>query len=765
MLKWWSTLFRVVFLTTMVIGICWISALTHAQSSSETRKPISMMLVIDNSCSMFPQNQILPGCEIWGNDPDALRVSGASLFLARLGFSEANENAYQIGVIHLGDTPELVSPLQSISTNRDAIAKLIHNPKPQPATRIVPALELAYHELRTSPNRLASNMPAILLITDGAPYPPQGQSNEDLERLVSANLDVPLFLLLLQDNAASSEEYERYAVFWEQMQARYKHVFTYRIADSTQIEQTYNQIIAQLQNTIPTSVSHIEPNVPLDVFVNRYVQKLVITVIHPSNAPRGIVTIRDPKGNIVDESESGVKRFAGESNLIEVISIGRERLRPELRDDIWTISSDASVNVFRDFQGAYGIQMLQPSVSFTDVTGVYLATERFPPTQGLIFRFQLVDDTGTVVKEPQPLHGKVLVAGDKESDLRIPIDTMPDNAGVYEVRFTPSIEFPQSWDQRKRFTFILNAGIADDSTPQSLPIARVQVLVDIVAGPYIDAIEPEPLLCNATFASILRVSVGDYDRAAPDSLKLRLDGAGEAAVFTSESSGIFTADLTSVCAELVQALPCGASDHQSLHLHMVGQMTDGSAISPAEQSFPVVVEATNCPTPTPTLPDDDQDGLANVVDKCQDQWGFNILQGCIPLWAKIGGVVLGSLLLATLIFWVIPAIRITLWPPPKGYVLVSNSKRKDTPKSFQQIGRTRRTNKILIGSDRKRAHLYVPELKPVEFVVVRNGDAVQVLDAQNNLKDTLNNYSKTIFTSDSATKLIVSLDQNQAKQS
>ena len=63
--------------------------LTSAQSTTE-RQPVDMMVVIDNSCSMFPREKIVPGCEVWGNDPEFLRIKGADLFIARLGFAEPN---------------------------------------------------------------------------------------------------------------------------------------------------------------------------------------------------------------------------------------------------------------------------------------------------------------------------------------------------------------------------------------------------------------------------------------------------------------------------------------------------------------------------------------------------------------------------------------------------------------------------------------------------------------------------------------------------
>ena len=54
---------------------------------------------------------LVAGCTSYGSDVDFLRITGADMFLARLGFDQANEADYQVAVISLGDEPTLVSPL------------------------------------------------------------------------------------------------------------------------------------------------------------------------------------------------------------------------------------------------------------------------------------------------------------------------------------------------------------------------------------------------------------------------------------------------------------------------------------------------------------------------------------------------------------------------------------------------------------------------------------------------------------------------------
>ena len=135
-----------------------ISPHALAQTSAPARQPLDVMLVIDNSCSMFPASQRIPGCEVWGNDPDFLRITGASLFIARTGFGLPTAGDYQLGVVSMGDNPpELISPLTELDEARDALARAINNPQPALATQIVPALQMAYRELRESPGRRPGN--------------------------------------------------------------------------------------------------------------------------------------------------------------------------------------------------------------------------------------------------------------------------------------------------------------------------------------------------------------------------------------------------------------------------------------------------------------------------------------------------------------------------------------------------------------------------------------------------------------------------------
>jgi len=748
-----------------------------AAQSDLDRKPIDMMLVVDNSCSMFPRDKIVAGCEVWGNDPDFLRIAGVNLFVARLGFAEVNELEYQAGVISLGRTATLVAPLQPVSGARDAIARLVADPAPELGTNMIEAIKLAYQELRTSPARRATNLPAVVLMTDGRPYPEAGQSDAEIERLVSANPDIPFFIMLLQD--PTDADYEKYVRFWEQMQTRYDHVFTYRITDRNQIDSTYNRIIAQLQNTIPDEEgTDVPAGTPHPFFVSKCVQEIVITVKHGTGEAKGNIIVKDPKSNTVDlDTTPGVKRFRGTDNPVEVISIGAARLTDDLKNDMWTIESDKPVKVHLDRRGAYGIHFEAPEVSLTEITNIYLATERQTPNREFAIRFTLSSDC--YGSEPQPIWGDVITPDGLQTSLRIPENLAPDSSGEYEVRFDFASAYPAIMEAPGRFIFILNAGSAleEDAEATRIPIAIARLMVDVGRAPYIADIVPSPLVCGGTRPE-LTVTIADYDLAVAKTIQLRAFGGGQEVQLSSTSPGIFNSDLSALCTALSAETPCSTQTDTTLRLRLTAQLKTGP-MPPVERDMPVLIVAPTCtptstplpPTPTPLPPtptpcsDRDGDGLNDCgADNCPDRPGIPQLQGC-PWWPYLAGGILGLGLLVFIILYGIPWFIVHISPPPNGYVLVCGpDKESKGPMSTYTLGMSHRRRKIIIGGNRKKVDIYIKGLKPVEFYVIREGNTVNIFDAEKGIrKTTFRDIVTDVTTSISDIKLRVCLDKTRLK--
>ena len=743
----------------------------------ETLKPIDMMLVIDNSGSMF---------ESPGNDPDLLRIVGANLFIARLGFAEAAADDYQVGIVSFGSTAELTAPLQPLTgAAREALAGIIKRPTASGNTNIVGALQSAYAELRTSPARRPTNLPAIVLLTDGTPFPSEGQSQADLEKLLAENKDIPFFIMLLQNPASPSPAYAAYIDFWQRMQVSYSHIFTYPVNGAAEIEATYNNIVAQLQNTVPSEGLPVAPDAPLQVFVSRYVQKVVITVIHQRDTEKGVVAVRDPNGAAVVDSEPGVVRFRGTDNNVEVISVTRPRLSSALSDDFWTVESDAPVTVFLDRQGAYRIKFLTPRVSLTDLTNVYLASDRQSPSTPLTVQFQLIDADGQPVLEPQPIVGRVgLPGGTEQAWASIPADVTPV-AGVYLVAFDFEGLPAEVRAQPGRFVFYLSAGTAaqpgaaDDE--RSIPIAIAQLIVDVGPGPFIEALTPNPVQCRAGQAAPVSVSLGDFESAVTETVRLRVLSDAAEVELTLAGPGVFTGDLAPLCAPLIPPVPCSTEQAAAVQLRLAAELASGAPNAPVITDWPITVVGGACTaTPAPTLtplpptatpsptpiPDSDGDGLLDPQDDCAGEAGLAQFAGCpTPWWvwallAALGlGLVAGGAGLA-------PRLGLLVNPPPQAYVLEIRTGERTQPRAIHAAGREKGRNKVRLGGDRKKCDLFIAGLThPVEFIVEKQGERVMVINALTQAPvGTIDARGyREVMTSNPAVKLRFSTDQSKLK--
>ena len=735
----------IVVLAMIFLALPWERA---AGQGTEGLRPIDLMVVIDNSCSMFPQNQIISGCTSYGSDPDFLRIKGADLFIARLGFGGEDEGEYQAGVISLGDEPVVVSPLEPLQGARDELAAKIAKPRAQSATKIVPALDAAYTELRDSPNRKPENLPAVVLITDGVPFPIEGQSNSDIEALIADNSDIPLFIMLLQGSEERSESYEQYVRFWQQMQTSYSHVFVYLIDQASQIEETYNKVIAQLQDTIPAEATVVSPEAPLQVFVSEFVQKIVITIVHQSGEPKGEITITDPFGDQVSDEENGVSHFRGDQNPVEVYSIKAPRLDESLKERFWTIASEKPVDLFFDREGSYRINFLNPAGNPTDVNNVYVAAERQNSNTAFNLRFNLIDDNGQAVIKPQTIQGEVIYPDGTQKTLLVSPRLTPDLDGNYEIQLDLEKDYPDIFATSGRIIFVLNVGAADARVTGQIPIASARILVDFEPMPFIQSVEPVKIYCSPDQINQVTVNLGGSASVVPNTLTARLFAEETEISLDQASPGVYQADLTALCRDLVRGLQCSTRKETAFRVVIGAQLPSGLPLQALEEEIPVDVAATACtpvaqtplptwtprPTPPPPpVPDSDGDGLLDTVDACPDQRGWGMLDGCPPPgWiGRVAGVFGVGILAFTALFggpWLM--VR-TIAKPPTAYVTACQRGRTvlDLTEIYA-VGMERRTNKIKIGSNPRKAHIVIEGLRPVEFVVLEEDDNIVLKDVK-----------------------------------
>ncbi len=787
-LRHWLALLLVVliFLTTgfLSTGFLPAGAQNGIAQVDEMQPPIDMMIVIDNSCSMFPREQILAGCTTWGSDPDFLRIKGADVFLARLGFSQANAGDYQVGVIDFGDAPRLISPLKPLEGARDALAQAIANPRPKTATLLVPALKLAYQELRESPNRRPENLPAIVLITDGVPWPSEGQSNADIEALVKENPDIPLFILLLRNAREHSLAYEQFIQFWQQLQVQYSYVFVHSIGSAAEIEQHYYEISAQLNNTVASEAMLASPEITLHAFVSRYVQKITVTAIHSIGEVRGNITITDPLGGIVSDDDAGVTHFRGEDNPVEVISIAAPRLMNNLKDKIWTIQSDQPVNVFLDREGAYNIKFLDPNPDSTAVNNVFVDPSPENPKRDFVIRFYLAGEDKAPVLEPQPIQGQVIYPDGTQNGLVIPPDLLPDSGGNYELHFDFGRAYPGILNSNGRFIFFLDAGSADNQSSRPVPIASSRLLVDVSAIPYIEKIQPGEITCRPGIKSVLNVTLGDIQNLQSGSAKVRAVIESKESVLQDLSGGIFGGDVTPICDALIRTAACSKQVELTITLLFTASLKDGTELRQTQVKVPIRGVASECtatpPPTTPTafviptlaptpIPDSDQDRFNDLVDVCPTTRGWEVFQGCPPpVWFDITGAGLAGALLLFLWFYIFPWLSVHIGErPPQAYIMVRERGNPAFPPfDVYAIGMKRRKKRLKIGGDRQKADIYIRGLKPVEFSLDMEGEKVLLVDAKHGaLKGTFRHLAPDeVQTSNPEIRLILGLDRGVLKR-
>ena len=141
--------------------------------------------------------------------------------------------------------------------------------------------------------------------------------------------------MILKGADSNLDEFDEYVNFWQGMQQTYDNVFVYLIEKPDQIQDTYNTIVALLQDTIPTKGSLVTPGTGSARSTSASIS---IRLSSPPAIRRALeqggFQVIDPRGQVVQEGEAGVARFSGEQNPVEVISIAAPRLADEYQGPI-----------------------------------------------------------------------------------------------------------------------------------------------------------------------------------------------------------------------------------------------------------------------------------------------------------------------------------------------------------------------------------------------------------------------------------------------
>ena len=757
---------------------------------------IDMMLVIDNSCSMFSDEVAQQNGECaegGGNDTDLLRIIGAEIFFDSLGLGNLLlEDRHQIGVISFSGESQLIHNLAPIRDLRNVLTSKVQNPTPQPWTDIEQALRDAYDELERA--GLPNNTPAIVLITDGKPETSFGQpyNLENIETLLQQHPDVPVFIMLVQNNENLSDEYADYISFWQQTDVQNSHIFHYVIEEQQQIDDTYQDVLTQITGESTGSTTILQPNEPQRFFVNEFIQALRITVIHNDLTNKGNITITDPNGNTVQPEPGNDVRFSSGDDVgrVDVIYIGEGYLTPERKNAYWTIESDALVEIIRIPTGAYRINFTQPDISFTQIRNVYDTISPHPISQPLVIRFNLLrkDDNSTVYSS-QSIDGFIINPDGSESDFPIPTDLQPDENGYYEL---PPYQFPiTSDDEFTSYQIILHAGVADPQAAHRIPIAKAVLFIRVGRFPSIGTISPTDLVCTAQ-AINLSITINDYEYAIPSSVQVRVFAMGKDVFLepTSSDLAIYRGDMSPLCTSLLANLECSTSDSVVMTARLNAQMQNGAPAPPSQKDIQVQLIAPTCPTPpapTPTFtptptptptpsppppppPDRDRDGGPDSVDWCATLPGESSLRYCpswilIPIALLVIGIGIGLWKFVGPWLWV----RTPWGKPPIAYIRICNKNGKGNRSRDVGIyskGIQHRSSNVTIGGGRKKSHILVKELEsPIEFVVKKEGTDVVILNVKKNTKKTFNKRTgDQVTTSNKDIMIYIALDPNKLKK-
>ncbi len=701
--------------------------------SQMPQAPIDMIVLIDNSCSMFPADQTIPDCEVWGSDPEFLRIVGVHLFLARLGFAEPQEEAYQLGVISFGEQVQVLVPLSPVHLARQHnIAQKLRPSRPELATRILPALEQAYQELKTSPNRRPSNQPAIVIFTDGAPYPREEQPLSRIENLIAQHPDIPVFVMLLQVGS-TQENMDQYARFWEGMARRYDFIFVEQIRDQGEIEAAYNRIVARLQDTIPSQAAEAGPGTPYTFYVSKYVQRIIVTVIYRDPNRQGTVEIKDPQGVPVRAGEPGVRYTAPPGSQVAVFAVESPRLAPELLDQWWSVESDQLVRVFLDRRGAYHIEFTSPEAQTTQIPNEYVWTQWLLPDDEINVSFRLVDNRSNApVQEQQATRVKVTCPDGTETE--IAQDLVPDAQATYTFSIVPLFSCATIGNTPGPLRITVEAGVSAPDDPN--PIARAGLTMRAGPAPHVAEVRPAQIRCEAgRSGEQLEVVIGRPEALQEEAvLAIATDSTSllRRPVVPGQTSIAIPAQ--EVCEQVAAQfpLPCGQTARREIEVTLKTGAMVSSRIQPPRKAVALDIVAAACtptatpsptatPRPTPTpIPDRDGDNLDDLRDACPDQSGPQRFNGCPPPpWVWGLGALLGLIALAGSGYGFRELYLRFIHPPPRAYMSVFvNNQLKEGPLPLYQVGLRHKTNRIRVGGSQK-AHVRVPEMGDEEVIITQ----------------------------------------------
>jgi len=223
-------------------------ALTWSKPPFENRQDVDVVLAIDFSGSMIGPTKVE------ATDPDALRLDAAELLVASLA-SDVFPRATRMSYIVFTTTVEILQPLSSVEDPqaRKALIERLRKPRTIGDTNIVGTLRTAYGLLFPGGKSASTNIPALVLLTDGDPRG-AGPDNDEagIRKAVRDLTDrgTIIFAVMLR-NPDPTHEPALVSVWrriWKSMADTNSNVRYLEAQRATELEGIYNKIRARLVN-------------------------------------------------------------------------------------------------------------------------------------------------------------------------------------------------------------------------------------------------------------------------------------------------------------------------------------------------------------------------------------------------------------------------------------------------------------------------------------------------------------------------------------
>lgn len=596
-----------------LLSLLWLLFAAAIPAYAQEEQAIDIMLVIDNSrsmaCNLRPTNNpsddttgALVCDPALGSDPELLRLDGAKHFLLRLGFGADNVGDYRIGVISLGNKPpNLIASLTSLADTKsrdELFEKIQNNVEETLQTQIVPALEEAYEQLDDSQ---VGNTQAIILLTDGEPYPEAGQSCAEITTHLAQRQDVLTFVLLLQNpdvqtpGSELAERFQAYTDCWSDIQDQLENVVLFSVPGRNSLDGIYQDIIESIEGTtaLATGKELTIENSPQLIPVNELVNQIRITIFYEPGTAPGSVFILDTEDTPVEDGQAGVHYFRGSAIPGEIYVIDRQRIEQAVYGD-WQIHSTSGTTVFYSVDVTTLHAFRFPEGQATSVPRLpnewsLVQEGRWPASEPFRFSFELVRaeegqdlDQASVLTYKVPITATLIYPDGKEVMVDSNSITYADNQYTISLLFA---DFDGVRQQPGRYRIRLRAEVGQ------LPAEGIlRVLVGLVPFLEFDAGDSS-CLQGADFR--LSVLVREYDAAHPETITVK------AQVGTNEEVSLELVELLNndqTARFESNQVPC----QEGVQVTLSGVTRDNEGFDAVPLSIPINIIFPPTLTPTPT---------------------------------------------------------------------------------------------------------------------------------------------------------------------